>query len=133
MQQTAPIRHAQHQRNKTEHDGREPQRKSYDKAEGCWTARGSTTPETTDNKQYMEYTDATTSATAATYGIEHDTTTHDATTDDSTTDYATTYDSDAATVTDGNEYDADATDTIWSNKKATTVENNVTVRGGEHM
>ena len=112
MQQTAPIRHSQRQRNKTEHDGREPQRKSYDKAKGCWTTRGSTTPETTDSKQYMESTDATTSATAATDGIQHDATTHDATTDDATTDYANTDDADAATVIDGNEYDANATNTI---------------------
>ena len=103
--------------------------RAYDKAKGCWTTRGSTTPETTDRKEYMEYTDATTSATAATYGIEHDTTTHDATTDDSTTDYVTTYDSDAATVTDGNEYDADAPNAIWSTTTITTVGNDVTVQG----
>ena len=29
------------------------QRKPYDKAEGCWTNRGTTTPETIDIKQYM--------------------------------------------------------------------------------
>ena len=50
----------------------------------------------------MESTDETTSATAATDGIQHDATAHDATTDDATTDYATTDDSDAATATDGN-------------------------------
>ena len=123
MQQTAPIRHAQRQRNKTEHDGQEPQSKSYDKAKGCWTTRGSTTPETTDRKQYMESTDATTSATASTYGIQHDATTHDATTDDA----------DAATATDGNEYDSDSPNTIWSTTTATTAENDVTVRGVEYM
>ena len=112
MQQTAPIRHAQRQRNKTKHDGREPQRKPYDKAKGCWTTRGSTTPETTDSKKYMESTNATTSATAATDGIQHYATTHDTTTDDSTTDYATTDDEDSATATDGNECDADAPNSI---------------------
>ena len=96
MQQTAPIRHVQHQRNKKEHYGREPQRKSYDKAKGYWTTRGSTTPETTDSKQYMESTDATTSATLATDGIQHYATTHDATTDDATTDYTTTDDASAS-------------------------------------
>ena len=68
MQQTATIRHEQCQRNKTEHDGREPQSKPYDKAKGFWTNRGSTTPETTDSKQYMESTGAITSATASTMG-----------------------------------------------------------------
>ena len=96
------IRHAQSQRNKTKHDGRESKRKPYDKAKRCWTTRGRTKSETTDSKQYMESIDATTSATATTYGIQHYATTHDATTDDATTDYSTTYDADAATATDGN-------------------------------
>ena len=78
----------------------------------------------------MELTDTTTSTTSATDGIQHDTTTHDATPDDATTDYATTYDADSTTATDGNEYNADATNTIWSTTTATTVENDVTVRGG---
>ena len=78
----------------------------------------------------MESTDTTTSATASTDGIQHDATTHDATTYYATTDYATTDDADAATATDGNEYDADAPNAIWSTKTATTVENDVTVRGG---
>ena len=130
MQQTAPIRHAQCQRNKTKNDGREPQRKPYDKAKGCWTTRGSTTPETTDSKQYMESIDATTSATASTDGIQHDATTHDATTDDATTDYSTTYDADSATATDGNECDTDSPNAICRTTTATTVENHVTVRGG---
>ena len=76
----------------------------------------------------MESTDATTSATAATDGIQHDATTHDATTDDATTDYATTDDADSATSTYGNEYDADSTNTIWIITTAKTVENDVTVR-----
>ena len=102
MQQTAPIRHAQRQRNNTEQYERETQSKSYDKAKRCLTTRGSTTPETTNSKQYMESTGATTSATAATDGIQHD-----ATTDDSTIYYATTDYEDSATATNGNEYDAD--------------------------
>ena len=85
-------------------------------------------PETTDSKQYMESTDATTSATAATYGIQHDATTHDA-----TTDYSTTDGSDSVTATDGNECDLDAPNAIWSTTTATTVENDVAVRGGEYM
>ena len=97
MQQTEPIRHAHRQRNKTKHDGQEPQRKPYDKAKGCWTTRGSTTLETTYSKQYMESTDTTTSATASTDGIQHD-----ATTDYSTTYYATIDDENSATATDGN-------------------------------
>ena len=134
MQQTAPIRHAQRQRNKIEHDGREPQTNPCDKAKGCWTTRGSTTPETTESKQYMESIDANTSATAATDVIQHDVTTHDATTDDATTDYATTDDADEAIATDGNEYDEDAPNAIWSTTTATTVENDVTVRGvGIHV
>ena len=65
------------------HDGREPQRKPYDKSKGCWTTRGSTTPETTDRKQYIESTDATTTSAAAdTDGIQHNETTHDETTDE---------------------------------------------------
>ena len=62
----------------------------------------------------MESTDATTSATSAKYGIQHDATTHDETTDYSTTGYATTDDADAATATDGNEYDSDASNAIWA-------------------
>ena len=50
----------------------------------------------------MESTDATTSATAATDGIQHDATTHDATTDDATTYYATTDGADVATAIDRN-------------------------------
>ena len=89
IQQKSPIRHEQRQREKTKHDGREPQRKPHDKDKGCWTTRGTTTPETTNFKQYMESTDTTkTSASAATYGIQHDAATHDATTDDATTDDA---------------------------------------------
>ena len=133
MQQTAPIRHAQRQRNKTKYDGQEPQRKPYDKAKGRWTTRVRTPPETIDSKQYMESTDATTNATAATYGIHHDATTHDATTYDATTDYATKDDADSATASDGNECDADAPDAIWSTTTATTVENDAKVRGGEYM
>ena len=94
MQQTAPIRHAQRQQKKTKHDGMEPQSKPYDKAKGCWTTRGSTTPETIDSKQYMESKEATTNATAAKDGIQYDTTTYDATTDDATTYYSTTDDAD---------------------------------------
>ena len=129
MQQTSLIRHAQRQRNKTEHDRREPQRKPYDKTKGCWTTRGSTTPETTDSKQYMESTYATTtSATAATDGIKHDAATHDETTDDATTD-----DADIKTATDGNERAADAPNAIWSTATAKTVENDITVREGQYM
>ena len=128
MKQTAPIRHAQRQHNKTKHDGREPQRKPHDKAKGCWTTKVSTMLETTDSKQYIESTDATTSSTAAIDGIQHDATTHDATTDD-----AITYDAYTKTATDGNERDADAPNAIWSTTTATTVENDVKVRGGEYM
>ena len=89
MQQTAPIRHVQRQRNKKKLDGREPQRKLYDKAKGCWKIRGTTTPETIDSKKYMESTDATaTSASAATDGIQHDTISNDKTANDATTDDA---------------------------------------------
>ena len=69
----------------------------------------------------MESTDTTTSATAATNGIQHDAATHDETTDDATTDYATTDDAYSATATYGNECDADAPNTIWSTATATTV------------
>ena len=124
MQQTSPIRHAQRQQNKIEHDGREPQSKSYDKSKGCWTTRGRTTPETTDIKQYMESTDATTRATESTDGIQHNAATHDATTDDATTD-----DADTTTATDGHERDADAPNAIWSTAAATKMEDDVTVRG----
>ena len=79
----------------------------------------------------MESIDATTSATAATDGIQHHATTHDTTTDDSTADCATADDEDSATATDGNECDADAPNSIWSTANATTVENDVIVRGGE--
>ena len=81
----------------------------------------------------MEPTDATTSATSAKDGIQNDATTYDATTYNATTDYETTYDAYAATATYGNEYDADSTNTIWSTTTETTVENDVTVRGGEYM
>ena len=124
MQQTALIRHAQSQRNKKKNDGRKHQRKTYDKAKVCWTTRGNTTPKTTDSKQYMESTDTTTiSAAASTYGIQNDATTHYATTDDA---YSTT-------AADGNGRDADSPNAIWSTATATTVENDVTVRGGEYM
>ena len=79
----------------------------------------------------MESTDATTSTTVATDVIQHNVITHDSTTDDATTDYATTDDADEAIATDGNEYDADAPNAIWSTTTATTVENDVIVRGGE--
>ena len=81
----------------------------------------------------MESTDATTSATSATYGIQHDETTHDATTDDTITDYATTDDADSATATDGNECDADAPNAIWSTTTATTVEMMLHVGGRIHV
>ena len=90
-------------------------------------------PETTYSKQYMESKDATISATAAKDEIQHDATAHDATTDDTTTYYATTDDADAAIATGGNEFDADAPNAIWSTTTATTVENDVTVRGVEYM
>ena len=129
MQQTAPLRHAQRQRNKKKNDGREPQRKPHDKADGCWTTRVTIMPETTDSKQYMESTDATpTSASAAKDRIQHDTSTHDATSCDATTD-----DADSTTVTDGNERDADAPNEIWITAAATTVENDVTIRGEKYM
>ena len=67
----------------------------------------------------------TTSASAATDGIQHYETTHDATTDDATTD-----DSDSTTATDGIKRDAYAPNAIWSTVTETTVENDVTVRGG---
>ena len=77
----------------------------------------------------MESTDATTtSAAAATYGIQHDATTHDATTYDETTNVM-----DSDTTTDGNERDVNAPNAIWSTTTATTVENYVTVIGGECM
>ena len=79
----------------------------------------------------MESTDATTTREAESiYGIQHHATAHDATTYDATTDYATTDDADSATATDGNERDAYAPNAIWSTSTATTVENDVTVRGG---
>ena len=66
----------------------------------------------------MESTDATTtSASAATYGIQHDTATHYAIAVD-----ATTNDADTTTATDGNERDADAPNEIWSTATETTVE-----------
>ena len=70
----------------------------------------------------------TTSAEEATDVIQHDATTHDATKYD-----ATTYDADPATATDGNEHDPDAPNEIWITTTAITVENDVTVRGGEYM
>ena len=77
----------------------------------------------------MESTDATTTSAATdTDGIQHDATTHNATTDDATID-----DAYSATATGGNECDADAPNAIWSTTTATTVKNNVTVRGGEYM
>ena len=77
----------------------------------------------------MESTDATTtSAAEATDGIQHDATTHDATTYDTTT-----YDADSKTTTYGNERNADDPTAIWSTATAKTVENDVTVRGGEYM
>ena len=77
----------------------------------------------------MESTYATTaSAAEATDGIQHDTATHDATSGDDTTDYA-----DTTTSTDENERDADAPNAIWSTATATSVEYDVTVRGGEYM
>ena len=104
MQKKTPIRHAQRQRNKKKNDGREPQRKPHDKADGCWTTRVTIMPENTDSKQYMESTDSTTtSATTATDRIQHDATTYDATTDDAY----------SATAVDGNEPDADAPNAIW--------------------
>ena len=73
----------------------------------------------------MESTGATTtSAAAATDGVKHDTATYDATVVDTTTD-----DSDTTTATDGHERDADAPNSIWSTATATTVEDDVTVRG----
>ena len=98
MQQTGPISHAQRQRENTKNDRQKPQRKPHDKAEECWTTRGTTTPETTNRKQYMISTDATTTnASADTDGIQHNAATHDATTDDAATD-----DADTTTATDGN-------------------------------
>ena len=127
MQKTTPIRNTQRQSNKIKHDGREPQRKLDDKVEVYWTTRDTTTLETTDSKQYMEYTDATvTSASAATDGIQHDTISNDKTANDATTD-----DADTMVATDGNERYADAPNAIWSTANATTVENDVIVRGGE--
>ena len=77
----------------------------------------------------MESTDATTASAAAdTDGIQHDATTNDATADD-----ATTKDTDSATATDENESDVDVPNTIWITTTATTLENDVTVRGGEYM
>ena len=85
--------------------------------------------ETTNSKQYMESIDATTtSVTAAPDGIQHDATTGDTTTDD-----ANTYDADSSTSIDSNECDTDAPNSIWITTTATTVENDVKVRGGEYM
>ena len=66
----------------------------------------------------------TTNAAAATYGVQHDTTTYDATSCDTATDDAYT-----TTAIDGHERDADAPNGIWSTTTATTVEDDVTVRG----
>ena len=72
----------------------------------------------------MESTDATTtSAAAATDGIQRDTATHDATAGD-----ATTYDSDTIAVTDGNKRDTYAPNAIWSTTTAATAEYYVTFR-----
>ena len=82
----------------------------------------------------MESTDTTTTiATAATDGIQHNATTHAARTYDATTDNATTDDADSAILKDRNERDTYAPNTIWSTTIATTVENYMTVRGGEYM
>ena len=73
----------------------------------------------------MESTGATTTnAAASTDGVHHDTATYDATAGD-----AATYDADTTTSTDGNERDTDAPNAIWSTSTATTVEDDVTVRG----
>ena len=73
----------------------------------------------------MESTGATaTNASAATYGVQCDTATYDA-----TAGYAAIDDADTTTSTDGHECDADALNEIWSNSTATTVEDDVTVRG----
>ena len=73
----------------------------------------------------MESTGATaTNVAAATDGVQHDTPTYDATSGD-----AATYDADKTTATDWHEHDADTTNAIWSTSKATTVEDDVTVRG----
>ena len=98
MHPTAPIRYAQRQRDTTEHDGRKPQRQPHDQAEGCWTTRVTSIPETTTCQQHMESTGAAeTNATVATDGVQHDSASYDATASD-----AATNDADTATATDGN-------------------------------
>ena len=73
----------------------------------------------------MESTGATeTNATAAAYGLQHDAAAYYATAND-----AATNDANASTASDGNKHDADASDAIWSTSAATTVEDDVTVRG----
>ena len=73
----------------------------------------------------MESTGATaTNAEAAKDGVQHDTTTYDATAGD-----AATYDADTTTTTYGHERDSDASNAVWSTSTATTVEDDVTVRG----
>ena len=125
MQPTAPIRHAQRQRATTEHDGRKPQRQPHDQAEGCWTTRSTSTPETTTRQQYMESTGETeTNATAVADGLQHDAAAYDATLND-----AATNDANKATATDGHEHDEDASDVILRTSEATTVEDDVTVGG----
>ena len=125
MQPTATIWNAQRQRDTTEHDGRKTQRKPHDQAEGCWTTRGKSTPETKTCQQHVESTGATeTNATAAADGLKHDASAYDATEND-----AATNDANAATASDGHEHDADASDEIWSTSAATIVEDDVPVRG----
>ena len=74
----------------------------------------------------MESTGATTTTSIeeATYGLQHDTATYDATSGDAATD-----DADTTTATDGHARDAYDPNAIWSTKKATTLEDDVTVRG----
>ena len=74
----------------------------------------------------MESTGTTsTNATADAYGLQHDAAAYDATSND-----VATNDENIATTTYGHEHDADASDAIWSTSAATTVEDDVTVRGG---
>ena len=73
----------------------------------------------------MEPTGATTTnAAAVTDGIQYDTATYNATAGNVSAD-----DADTTTSTDGHERDADAPNTIWSTATATTVEDDVIVRG----
>ena len=66
----------------------------------------------------------TTNAESSTDGVQHDTTTFDATKGDAATDNAYT-----TTATYGHERDADSPNAIWSTTTATTVKDDVTVRG----